>query len=147
MATLKAIRRELVRVIEAAIPEMKGYPTLPDSINSLPAVVVVPYTTSFSESMGRGTDRYELDMLVLVSTNDMGLRQEDLDEYVSGAGPKSIRRAIWQAVDGPGGAFGTLPDTDAHVDQMLDYGARFAFGDVEHIGARLRVIILTKGMS
>ncbi len=147
MASLKDIRRELVAAVETSIPEMKGYATIPDSISSLPAVVVVPYTANFVVAMGRGTDTFEFDLLVLVSTNDVKMRQEDLDDYVTGAGAKSVRQAIWDANNPQAGTFGTTPDTDAHVAEMLDYGAHFNFGDIEHIGARLRVIVHTKGTS
>lgn len=141
MASLKDIRAAVKTTLEAAIPSLHVHATVPDAVNVLPAVLVIPWTAELNVAMGRGTDTWELDLLVLVSTTEIGLRQEDLDELVTGAGAKSIRQAIFQTK-----SLG-LPETDANVSQMLEYGARFPVGEIEHLGARLRLIVNTSGKS
>ncbi len=145
MASLKQIRAEVATVLRTKIPDLDVHANVKDFVSVLPAVIVMPWTSEFNVAMGRGTDTWELDLLVLVSTTEIGLRQENLDDYVTGAGPKSIREAIFKANSGSAGTFGNLPATDAHVAQLIEYGARFNVGDVEHLGARLRLIVHTRG--
>mgnify|MGYP001187427929 CR=1 FL=1 len=138
MPELSDIRHALKTTLEDMIPSLTVHPTVPDYVPVLPAALVIPFQTEYDVAMGRGVDTYEFDLMVLTSTNDMGLRQDELDEYVSGGGPKSIRRALFERRN-----LG-LPGCDAHVAQMLEYGARFPLGDVEHLGARLRIIVHAK---
>lgn len=145
MAGLKEIREAVKDTLETAIPSLVVHASVPDSIPVVPAVLVIPWTAEFNVSMGRGTDTWELDLLVLVSTTEIGLRQEDLDDYVTGAGAKSIRQAIFNA-NTPTTGLG-ITGTNAHVAQLLEYGARFPVGEIEHLGARLRLIVHTSGTS
>jgi len=139
MASLEQIRDGIKTTIEAAIPSLHVYDTVPDSANVLPAVIVVPFTSDFEVAMGRGLDTWEFDLWVMVSTSEMDIRQDDLDAYVSGAGSDSIRQAIFNNK-----TLG-LPNTNAHISQMLEYGARFATAGYPHLGARLRLLVHTPG--
>lgn len=138
MASLSAIRTALKETIEAAVTDLHGYANMPESVN-LPAVVVLPTGADFDVAMGRGTDTYTFNVLVLVSRRDDTLAQFDLDDYVTGAGDKSIRQAIFDAR-----SLG-LTDTDAHVTGMSSYGAGFEVGGVVHVGAVLACQVHTKG--
>lgn len=139
MASLEAIRDGIKTTIETAVTTLHVYDTVPDSANVLPAVIVVPFTSDFEVSMGRGLDTWEFDLWVLVSMSEMGIKQDSLDAYVSGAGSSSIRQAIFN-----NRTLG-LSSTDAHVSQMLEYGARFATAGYPHLGARLRLLVHTPG--
>lgn len=139
MSSLGAIRTAIKTTIEAQISGLKCYDNVADATNVLPAVVVMPFTSDFEKAMGRGTDQWSFDLLVLVSSGDLTIGQKSLDDYVSGAGTKSIREKIFQNK-----TLG-LSDVDAHVSQMLEYGMRFTNAEVPHIGARLRLEVFTSG--
>jgi len=138
MASLAQIRTGLKDTIVAAVPSLFGYNLVPE-VTNLPAIVVVPRTTDFEVAMGRGADTYEFDVIVLVSRRDDGLAQTDLDGYVTGAGSNSIRAAVF-ATPGLG-----LSGTHAHVYRMENYGAEWNVGDLNHIGAALKVRVTTTG--
>lgn len=138
MASVKAIRDGLKSTIAAAIPGLNGYDTVADSVN-LPAFVVVPASADFNVAMGRGADTHNFDVYVLTSWRESGLAQDDLDDYVTGAGAKSIRQAVFNAP-----TLG-LTNTHAHVSGMRGYGARFDVAEIEHVGAILTVSVLTSG--
>lgn len=140
MASLEVIRTA-VKATLAAIDELHAYDTVPDASN-LPAVVVAPVSADFDVSMGRGVDSWQIDLFVLVSDSEPGLAQNQLDSLLTGAGPSSIRQTIFKARDlGLGAASGT----DAHVSGMSSYGARFTMSQLRHVGAKLRLVVHTKG--
>lgn len=140
MASLQAIRTA-VKTTLAAIDDLNAYDTVPDASN-LPAVVVAPVSADFDVSMGRGVDTWQIDLFVLVSDSERGLAQNQLDGLVTGAGSSSIRQAIFQARDL---GLGVTSGTDAHVSGMSSYGARFTMSNLGHVGAKLRLVVHTKG--
>jgi hypothetical protein len=76
---------------------------------------------------------------VLAPSGDNDVGQDILDDYVTGAGDKSIRQAVFN-----NRTLG-LSNVDAHVSGMTDYGGSFEAVDVDHIGARLRLVVHTTG--
>lgn len=138
MATLEAIRDGVKTTIEAVVSDITAYDTVPD-VTNLPALVCVPLTADFDVAMGRGLDTWEFELYVLVSTADMGIGQDALDAYVTGAGAKSIRAAVF------GNRSLGLDGTNATVTGMSDYGAKFNVADLQHIGAILRLVVHTPG--
>lgn len=139
MASLAEIRDALAATIEAAIDDLQGYAKVPESMN-LPGFVVVPRATDFMVSFARGTDTYEFDCIVMVSRRDDELAQHDLDDYVTGAGDKSIRQAVWNTKN-----LGLSDGTAATVLSVSQYGAQFSMCDIDHVGAVLRVQVITPG--
>lgn len=138
MASLTAIRTGLKTTVTAAVPSLFGYDVVPE-VTNLPAIVVMPTAVDFEVAMGRGWDTYEFDLIVLVSRRDDALAQKELDTFVTGAGSTSIRQAIFNAR-----TLG-LADTDAHVSGMDRYSATFDVGDIDNIGAVLKVSVRTTG--
>lgn len=138
MASLTAIRAGIKTTLKAAIPSLHGYATVAAAVN-VPAFVVEPATTDFLVAMGRGTDTYQLDLHVIVAEADELVAQAQLDEFVTGAGDKSLRAAIFAAR-----SLG-LTHTDAHVAGMTAYGVQFEAAQLDHIGATLRLVVHTKG--
>lgn len=138
MSSLTQIRTALRDTIIAAIPELSGYDTIPGSPN-LPAVAVMPAESDFLAAMGRGVDTWQLDVIVLVSPSDEQLGQTQLDQYVTGAGDKSVRAAVFAAR-----TLG-LDDVDAHVTGMTGYNLAYSAVQIDHIGAALRVVVHTPG--
>ncbi|MEU7904112.1 hypothetical protein [Actinoplanes sp. NPDC049118] len=138
MASLTAVRAAVKTTLEAAIPSLRVYDKVP-GIAQVPAAVVEPVTADFLVAMGRGTDTWQFNLHVLVADAEESLGQAQLDEYVSGAGTKSIRAAVFAAR-----TLG-LSNTDAHIAAVTAYGGQFESADIAHIGATLRLVVHTKG--
>lgn len=139
MASISEIRDAIKETLEVSLPDLHVYDTVPDSPNVLPAAILIPFTADFDMAMGRGLDQWVFDILVLVSGSEMDIRQDELDAYVTGSGSRSIRQVIFQN-RGLGRS-----DVDAHVSEMTEYGMRFEAAQVEHIGARLKLVVNTPG--
>lgn len=139
MASLKDIRDAFKTTLEAAIPAVHVYDTVPDATGVLPAVVVIPTGADFNVANRRGIDLWSFNLLVLVSYNDPDLAQDELDDLVSGAGSSSLRQAIFQ------NRYLGLENTEANVKSMTNYGSRFEEAGISHIGAILPTDVLTKG--
>ncbi len=140
MASFSTIRTAIKTTLADNISGLRVYDTIDDMIN-VPACVVVPTSIDFNEAMARGTDKYDFDVLVVVSRADSRSGQNQLDSFINGSGSNSIRQAIFQN--------STLgqSDTSAVVTTMSDYGGTYAVNGVESIGARLGVTVYTKGSS
>lgn len=138
MASLAAIRTAVKTTLEAAVTGLRVYDKIPGA-TQVPAVVVDPVAADFVVAMGRGTDTWQFDLHVVVSDAEETLGQAGLDDYVSGAGSKSIRTAIWNTRD-----LG-LTNTDAHISALIAYGVRFEQAPIQHIGATLRLVVHTRG--
>lgn len=137
MPSLKTIRTAVKTTLDAAIPDLFSYNNVPEVTNT-PAAVVRPDTSDFQVSMGRGTDTWEFEVLVLVPYGEADVAQDQLDDYVNGFGAKSIRQAIFT-----NRALG-LTDVSAHIAGMSDYGP-VQVGDIEYLGATLRLVVHTTG--
>jgi hypothetical protein len=140
MSSLSVIRDAIKSTVGTAIDALSVYDTVPESPN-LPALVVMPAedAADFQTAMGRGLDTWNFDLFVLCSYAEAELGQDALDSYVTGAGATSIREAIFNAK-----ALG-LTDCSAHVASVRNYGARFAAAGIDHVGAVLRLVVLTSG--
>ena len=140
MASFSTIRTAIKTTVGDNISGIRVYDTIDDMIN-VPAAVLLPTSINFTEAMARGTDRYEFDLLVVVSRTDSRSGQNQLDGFINGSGSSSIRQVIFQNSD-----LGQS-DTSAVVTTMSDYGATYAVNGVECIGARLGLTVYTKGSS
>lgn len=141
MASLDDVRGAIKTTIEANISTLHAYKYVPEAANVLPCVVIIPFTSDFAQAMGRGLDEWVFDLLVLVSASDDLVRQAELDSYVTGGGSSSIRQMIFN-----NRTLG-LTSTDAYVSEMTEYGMRFPAAEIDHIGARLKLIVHTIGTS
>lgn len=141
MAGLTQIRTAVGTVLEAALTGVKAHRTVPGSAAG-DVVVIRPaddQLADFVVAMGRGTDTYQLDLVALVPNRDLALAQDALDAYVTGAGDRSIRQAIWL-----NRSLG-LANTDAHVTGVTAYGLDYVLGQTQYLGATLRLVVHTKG--
>lgn len=140
MASLTTIRSTIKSTLGTALGAgTQVYEEVPGS-PALPCVYIVPVSTDFDVAMGRGTDTWRLNLIVLVPSADNIVGQKLLDPYVSGAGSSSIRQAIWNARS-------TLQAAgiDAHVSAMTAYGGRYEGVGKDHIGATLTLVVHTSG--
>lgn len=143
MASLKQIRGAVKTTLETHLAGVTVHRTVPGSAAGI-IVVVAPADdegADFLVAMNRGQDTYRLDLTVLVPASTLELRQDQLDDYVTGAGDKSIRQVVFT-----NRTLG-LPDTDAHVSGMSGYGADYSLGATQYLGAVLRLIVHTEGNS
>ncbi len=139
MASLAAIRDGFRTTLAAALGTgVQVYDTVPGK-PVLPCVCIIPAEADFVVAMGRGTDTWTFDLVILVPSADGHVGQELLDPYVTGAGASSIRQAIFNAR-----TLG-LTGVDAHVSSMTSYGGTVDAVGVGHVGATLRLIVHTLG--
>lgn len=138
MATITQIREAIATLIEQSIPSLNGYAQMQDMPNT-PCVIVEPIDADFATVMGRGEDCWYLLIYVLCQRADTEAAQQDLDEYIAGDGPKSIRRVIFDNYD-----LG-LRDTQAFVTGMKGYGGSFEANRTPMVGAVLTVKVSTDG--
>lgn len=138
MTTLIEMRQAIADTIVSINEEMSSYPTFPD-MPQVPAVVIQPKKSDFALSMGRGADEWLFDLFVIVGIPEIGLAQDNLDLYVDGSGPKSIRRIIF---DNP-----TLGDVveDSMILGMDKYGGNYETAKIPHVGACLTLKVLAIG--
>lgn len=145
MADLLAIGTAFKTTIEANIPGIQAYDKIPENVLTLPAVIVTPDNSDFDVAFARGTDTHQFMLVVLVAYNHLEVAQNNLNPYVSGSGPLSIRECIFNHRD-----LGN-PGWQAHITRMYDYGMRFNAkyqGSVlEQFGARLSMTVYTSGSS
>lgn len=137
MASVEAIRTALAATIGAGVADpIFFYDTVPD-ISQLPAVIVEPTAADFATTMGAGMDEWNFNIFVMCSRVQAAIGQTQLDGYVNGWGPNSIRQVIYENSD-----IG-LDSTDAMVTGMRGYGGQWEIAKVEHVGAILRVCVRT----
>lgn len=141
MASLKQIREALAKVVFANMPTDSDFYTYAQMTDmpTTPCMIVEPVETDFAVTFNRGTDCWYLMLYVLCSRQDTETAQLELDEYISGDGPKSIRRIINDSED-----LG-LPDTQAFVTGMKGYGGSFEANRTPMVGAVLTVKVNTDG--
>jgi len=98
--------------------------------------------------MGMGTgvdDTYQFDLDVLCPAAELRIGQDALDAFLSGAGPKSIRQAVYASRDARGDALG-LPNCKARVPGWGRYGTGFEGAGISHVGAVVRLEIITSAV-
>jgi hypothetical protein len=138
MSSVNQIRESFQSVLSSAIPGLNAYREVEDVVEA-PAVVAIPRKADFAGALQRGLDTWEFDLYVLVRRREGGYAQQELDQYITGNGPKSIRRALYEHP-----TLG-LPDTDAFVKGVDGYGGQFQVARIHHVGAILKVTVRTDG--
>lgn len=139
MSSLSQIRTALAETISEGVDsELLTYDTVPD-VAQLPAAVIRPRDCNFAKAFNRGLDEWDFDIFVLVGRTDTQGGQEQLDGFIAGAGPDSIREVLF---NNP--TMG-LADSDAFVKGMSGYGGEFNTARITHVGAILKVVVRTVG--
>jgi hypothetical protein len=146
MATLTEIRNALKATIKAAVPELNSYGMVVD-VQQAPAVVITPapasttgFSCNFNGAFGRGMDEWTFDLIVMVSRVDAVLAQKQLDQYVTGKGPKSLRQIIFQNPTA-----GLTDGTDIQAEGIREYDALMPMNaaGIQYVGAALRITVRT----
>lgn len=137
MATLAQIRTAVKTTVEANITGLKVYPRLPGSATSRALIVEPVAPFDFTVAMGRGTDVYQFNLVVVIANTDLDLAQQILDGYIDGGGADSVRKVIFNNRD-----LG-LTDVDAHVSSLVAYGSIDNAG-YDNVSATLRLVVSTR---
>jgi hypothetical protein len=150
MASIAEMRSALCSTVHAAIPELLAYTNARDAIQ-VPCIIVGPPTANFAVEVQRGfktsvmsmgldgLQEWDFDLYVLVGVQDLPSAQEQLDQYVQGVGDKSIRQAIFND-----NTLGGVVE-DCMVMTMSGYGGTYPIAGITHIGATLKLKVLTSG--
>lgn len=88
---------EVMDEVGAALDTIEGlrvFPYWADRVNVPAAIVGFPDAYDFDSTMGRGSDRLTLPVLVLVGTADARTARDALARYVHGSGPASVKAAV-----------------------------------------------------
>lgn len=131
------VRAALKTVLEAAISGLTVHQKMAGVAN-VPAVVVQPVGAEYDVAMARGTDSWDLDLIVLASRADEPTSQERIDELIDGGGAMSVRAAVFA-----NRSLG-LSNTDAHVSRMSGYNGQHTVGTFTYAGATLHLVVHTK---
>jgi hypothetical protein len=136
MSSLSAIRDAIKTTLDA-LPEGNAYDFVPDN-PTFPAVCAYPSPADFFGAFARGLDTWEFEILVLTARGSDRAGQDKLDQFITGAGPLSIRQAIFN-----NRTLG-FTDTDANISGVLDYRPTDV-GGIPVYSARLRLVVTTSG--
>jgi hypothetical protein len=139
MATFTELRDAITTVLTGALPGVTVYARVPERAN-LPAIVVQPTDATFPFTQARAEDEWQFELAVMVSFGEAGVAQEQLDQYISGSGPTSIRQIFMQ-----NRALGRTDVLAAYVAGMNSYGTNFAMAGVDNLGCKLQVVVATTG--
>ncbi|WP_329426833.1 hypothetical protein OG339_42240 [Streptosporangium sp. NBC_01495] len=137
------IKVVLAAAVRAEVPSLACFGYVPDSIPE-PCFFVGEAEIEFDKTFGRGLDEVTLTCRLLVSRSDDRSGQAALDRYLSGSGPRSIKRAIETARGAPGEhALGGLAD-DLHLMRVQAY-RMYQVGEHNYYGAELMVRVIGEG--
>jgi hypothetical protein len=138
MASLEQIRTAIKTIVEAGTG-LTVHDTVPDQI-TLPCAIILPQDGDFYKAFGRGHDTHNLDLFVMISRTVPRVGQNNLDAYVTGAGPGSIRATVFA-----NRGLGLSDGTEANISGYSRYGGSFPAAGIDHIGAALRFVVTTPG--
>lgn len=139
MASLLSIREALKSTVDNKTQVELNVYDLVEDMGALPAVIIEPNTCDFDGAFGRGMDVWDFNVYVLVSRSaSSAVGQRLLDKLISGEGPDSLRKILYE-----NGDLGLEDGTTAHVYQLKAYGGAFDWAKVSHVGAVLKVRVTT----
>lgn len=136
MGSPSAIRSGLKTRLDT-ITGLNNYATAPGQV-VVPAAVVLPGPIEFDATAGRGSDRLNFDILLLVAKATDSLSQEHLDPYLAGSGSSSVKAAVEAEATLGGEADWTV------VSGVSQYGD-IEYNGVQYLGARFNVEVDTDG--
>lgn len=140
MSSLDEIRAAIAATLSANLSNVMVYEYSPD-VFQLPAIIVRPSVTTanFEGAMQMGDDQWYFDIIAVVSRTQAQVAQKNLDAFLTGSGPQSIRQIIYDNEN-----LG-LDDSTAFVVGVRSYGGSFIAASVAHIGAIVRLVVHTSG--
>lgn len=137
---LSSVRTALALAIQTNVtstPPLRAMGYTPDSVDP-PLAFVLPETIAFDQDFGRGCDRLDLTVRLIVSRADDLAGQALLDPYLNGSGAASVKRAV-ELDETLGGLVDTL-----QVVEARNYGG-FEIAGVAFYGVDFAVSIWARG--
>jgi|TARA_R100001460_G_scaffold32709_3_gene64123 hypothetical protein len=135
MATFSAIRSGLKTRLET-ISGLMVYDYVPDFIDP-PTVLIAPFNTlNFDSTMQRGSDTYEIPIILYVSKVDAETGQDNLDSFLAASGSNSVKAAI-EADTTLGGAAMSV-----RVINATDYGEYEVTQGTSFLGVTFNVEVI-----
>lgn len=142
---------DVIDNIAATVQRATGIRTIPYIVESPPApcAMVYPERCDYSKTFGRGVDQWSIKVQLVIPLNSDRATHRLMYDWLSGAGPQSVRQAIYQAptlgtdpAESPAGAAASMNGT---VSEMVEYGVVFTLEGVRFLSATLNVTVLTSG--
>lgn len=92
MATIKQIRQGLATNL-GTIPGLRTSYFVPDNPNP-PIAIIYPPSITYDQTFGRGLDKYDFSITVLVAKLEDRISQDLIDTFCAPTGTGSVKRAI-----------------------------------------------------
>lgn len=139
MASLEQIRAAIKQTIQSNTSlELSAYDYVAD-LGEVPAIIVEPENTDFEGAFARGMYTWKLRIYVLASRGPSSEHgQFLLDRMLDYGNGDGIPKILF---DNP--TLGLTDGTDCELIQMFGYGGEFAWSKIPHVGAILRVRVIT----
>ena len=134
MPALSSIRQGIGTNL-GSISSLSVYNFMPDFLEPPCAVVGVMDLVQYDMSMSRGTDKYEIPVLVVVSRVDAQDSQDTLDGFLANTGSNSVKTAIESDV-----TLGGIVST-TRVVEARDYGV-YNMNNTDYLACNFIVEIL-----
>jgi hypothetical protein len=134
MASLTSIRNGIATNL-GNVSSLSVYGYVPDSIEPPTAIVGVVESIDYDSTMARGSDTYNIPVLLYVSRVDAQDSQETLDGYLASTGANSIKAQIESDVTLDGSA------QSVRVVEADNYGV-YTVNDIEYLGVEFGVEVI-----
>lgn len=92
MPTIKQIRQGIAANL-ATVPGLRTSYYVPDNPNP-PVAIIYPPAITYDQSFGRGLDKYDLQVIVLVAKLEDRIAQDLIDTFCAPVGTGSVKAAI-----------------------------------------------------
>lgn len=120
------------------IPRLRAYDHPPANVTPPAAIVTFPVEAmTYDLTYGRGSDRFNLPVVVMVGQADAKAAHKALGEYANGSGPRSVKAVLEANLDDYT-TFDTLRVTQVEFDIV-------AMGGVDHLAATFTLDIAGPG--
>ena len=137
MASLQQIRDGFAKTVKTKSPTHFSVYSLVEDIVQTPCVLVEPVAADFEGAMNEGMHTWDFNLFVLTSkSSSRADGQRLLDKLISG--PDSIPSILAKHND-----LGLNDGTDAQCYMLKGYGGSFDWAKIPHVGAILKVRVIT----
>ena len=134
MASLTSIRNGIATNL-GNISSLSVYGYVPDSIEPPTAVVGVVESIDYDSTMARGSDTYNIPILLYVSRVDAQDSQETLDGYLASTGANSVKAQVESDLTLSGSA------QSVRVVEADNYGV-YTVNDIDYLGVEFGVEVI-----
>lgn len=134
MASLTSIRNGIATNL-GNISSLSVYGYVPDSIEPPTAIVGVVESIDYDSTMARGSDTYNIPILLYVSRVDAQDSQETLDGYLASTGANSVKAQVESDLTLSGSA------QSVRVVEADNYGV-YTVNDIDYLGVEFGVEVI-----